>query len=169
MSVNFRTVHNASPTLVGQVFGVTVPGHEIWRVRAARFSIVAGATVATRNPRLEFVDGQGNLLAMENGTGIAASTTGVYTYIGGFGVTTGNGATPNSNTATLPDFLLPPGYGVQCRNVGGQAGDTCGFFDVWIEAVFNQADAPPPASVSLGSELADLEHALETGRMAGLG
>jgi len=91
------------------------------RVRWARATFTADATAGTRNPRLEFVDGGGNVFyAAPISTGVALSTSVTVNFaidgpsrLGAAGV----------NVERLPDNLLEAGWTVRFIADGVGAGD----------------------------------------------
>lgn len=117
----------------------TVDGAFWERVRWARATFTADATVGTRNPRLEFVDQAGNVFyAAPISTGIVASTAVTVSFaidgpsrLGAAGV----------NVERLPDNTLEAGWAVRF------AADSIGAADAWTGVRFYVVRYPTNTTV----------------------
>lgn len=106
--------------------GRTVPGETYDRVLTAHATFTADATVLTRSPTLDILDGAGTVqyqVALSSGV-VASTVLTAYAAINGADARAAAGV----SSVRVPDLLLPPGYTVRF-NAG-----TEGAADAWTGA-----------------------------------
>jgi hypothetical protein len=104
------------------ITGRKIPGETYERVLMAHATFTADATVLTRNPTLDILDGAGAVqyqVALTSGV-LASTSAVVYAAING----ADGRAAAGISTVRIPDLLLPPGFTVQFNSGAEGAADT---------------------------------------------
>jgi hypothetical protein len=111
----------AEPSLGVEIQRI-VPGGVTWELLALTTVFTTSATVANRRVRLRITDGSQPVYAAIAPLAHGASTTLVYRYLVGVGVTI-DGTAQFEVMATFPRTVLLPGWVIETETASIQAGD----------------------------------------------
>lgn len=122
----------------------TVPGGEKWRVQSVYFQVTTTTGAGQRYVRVEYVDGDGNLVAFAPGdTAAAGSTTSEHCGMANYGTTVTEGA------FSLQERILPAGYSVQVNLIGGLTGDQVTGCRISVDKFIDGVGGYPDTTTSL--------------------
>ena len=106
----------------------------LWRPLTVFFHLVTSAVVASREPGIQFADGDGKVFfrgVMD--VGIPASTGVDVSFGHGIGLGTEPAASGSAVALGFPDLVLPPGFTVSSTVVALDPGDQISTVRLWVE------------------------------------
>jgi len=116
-----KIVKGSSPS-VGAELTLTIPGDQLWALRAFRCTLTTSAAVVNRLVTVFVDDGSTEYLRTTLDAAIVASTTAAVQFFAGAGTAYQNGAT-NIGPLPAPEALLWPGSRIRTVTAAIDAGD----------------------------------------------